>query len=64
MVYETAAFHDLCDERQPRVIDVAYHRGFSSERQFQRAFLARFGTTPSAVRDRRKQGESDAPDAV
>jgi AraC-like DNA-binding protein len=55
-----AAFRDLCDERQPRVIDVAYRRGFSSERQFQRAFLARFGMTPSAVRDRRKQGEPDA----
>lgn len=55
-----AAFRDLCDEPQPRVIDVAYCRGFSSERQFQRAFLARFGMTPSAVRDRRKQGASDA----
>jgi AraC-like DNA-binding protein len=52
-----AAFRDLCGGPQPRVIDVAYRRGFSSERQFQRAFLARFGMTPSAVRDRRKQGE-------
>jgi AraC-like DNA-binding protein len=52
-----AAFRDLCGESQPRVIDVAFRRGFSSERQFQRAFLARFGMTPSAVRDRRKQGE-------
>src|SRR5690606_34639759 len=30
-----AAFRDLCDAAQPRVIDVAYRRGFSSERQFQ-----------------------------
>lgn len=52
-----AAFRDLCGGPQPRVIDVAYRRGFSSERQFQRAFLARFGMTPSAVRDRRKQGD-------
>lgn len=55
-----AAFRDLCDEPPPRIIDVAYCRGFSSERQFQRAFLARFGMTPSTVRDRRKQGEPDA----
>ena len=51
-----AAFRDLCNDPQQRIIDVAYHRGFSSERQFQRAFLARFSMTPSAVRDRRKHG--------
>lgn len=51
-----AAFRDLCNDPQQRIIDVAYRRGFSSERQFQRAFLARFAMTPSAVRDRRKQG--------
>lgn len=51
-----AAFRDLCNNPQQRIIDIAYHRGFSSERQFQRAFLARFGMTPSAVRDRRKHG--------
>jgi AraC-like DNA-binding protein len=54
-----AAFRDLCEEHQPKIIDVAYRRGFSSERQFQRAFLARFGTTPSAVRDRRKPGKPE-----
>jgi AraC-type DNA-binding domain-containing proteins len=53
-----AAFRDLCNDPQQRIIDVAYHRGFSSERQFQRAFLTRFGMTPSAVRDRRKHGLS------
>lgn len=52
-----AAFHDLCNDPQQRIIDVAFHRGFSSERQFQRAFHARFGMAPSAVRDRRKQGQ-------
>lgn len=53
-----AAFRDLCGQPPPKVIDVAYRRGFTSERQFQRAFLARFGTTPSAVRDRRKHGDA------
>jgi AraC-like DNA-binding protein len=51
-----AAFRDLCNNPQQRIIDIAYHRGFSSERQFQRAFLARFEMTPSSVRDRRKLG--------
>lgn len=52
-----AAFRDLCECPAPKVIDVAYRRGFTSERQFQRAFQARFGTTPSTVRDRRKHGD-------
>lgn len=57
-----AAFRDLCNEPEPRVIDIAYRRGFSSERQFQRAFLARFGMTPSAVRNRR--GDEPEPGAA
>jgi AraC-like DNA-binding protein len=56
-----ATFRDLCEDGQPRIIDIAYRHGFSSERQFQRAFLARFGATPSAVRDRRKRGGHGAP---
>lgn len=51
-----AAFHELCNDPQQRVIDIAYRHGFSSERQFQRAFQLRFDMTPSAVRNRRKQG--------
>jgi AraC-like DNA-binding protein len=51
-----AAFRDLCTSPERRIIDVAYHRGFSTERQFQRAFLQRFGSTPSEVRDRHKSG--------
>jgi AraC-like DNA-binding protein len=49
-----AAFRDLCTSPERRIIDVAYRRGFSTERQFQRAFLQRFGSTPSEVRDRHK----------
>jgi len=56
-----AAFRDLCESPERRVIDVAYHRGFSTERQFQRAFLQRFGSTPSEVRDRQKGGEPEPP---
>lgn len=48
-----AAFRDLCEKPRVRIIDVAYRHGFPSERQFQRAFLGRFGVQPSAVRDRR-----------
>lgn len=51
-----ASFKDLCVNPEQRIIDVAFRRGFSSERQFQRAFLARFGVSPSSVRDARKQG--------
>lgn len=51
-----AAFHELCNEPQQRIIDIAYRHGFSSERQFQRAFQLRFAMAPSAIRDRRKQG--------
>lgn len=51
-----ASFKDLCSHPELRIIDVAFRRGFSSERQFQRAFMARFGVSPSAVRDARRQG--------
>lgn len=51
-----ASFRDLCNNPGQRIIDVAFRRAFSSERQFQRAFLARFGVSPSAVRDARRQG--------
>lgn len=51
-----AAFRDLCASPDRRIIDVACQRGFSSERQFQRAFMQRFGSTPSDVRDRTKAG--------
>lgn len=59
-----AAFRDLCASPDRRIIDVAYHRGFSTERQFQRAFLKRFGSTPSEVRDRQKSGSpaNDEPE--
>jgi AraC-like DNA-binding protein len=45
-----AAFRDLQDNPHQRVIDIAYRWGFSSERQFQRAFHARFQMTPSAAK--------------
>lgn len=51
-----AAFRDLCEQPQRRVIDVAWHRGFASERYFQRAFAERFGLNPSDVRGRSRQG--------
>src|SRR5690606_25578871 len=33
-----AAFRDLCNDPEQRIIDVAFRHAFSSERQFQRAF--------------------------
>lgn len=54
-----AAFRSLCDSPDRRIIDVAYHCGFSTERQFQRAFMQRFGSTPSEVRDRAKTGSPE-----
>lgn len=59
-----AAFRDLCEDPRRRVIDVAWHRGFASERHFQRAFNERFGLNPSEVRSRSRQGlpiEAPAP---
>ena len=52
------SFHELCNDPQQRIIDIAYRHGFSSERQFQRAFQQRFDMTPSSVRDRRKYGDA------
>lgn len=51
-----AAFRDLCEQPQRRVIDIAWHRGFASERYFQRAFAERFGLNPRDVRGRSRQG--------
>jgi AraC-like DNA-binding protein len=51
-----AAFRDLCEQPRRRVIDIAWHRGFASERYFQRAFAERFGLNPKDVRDRSRQG--------
>jgi AraC-like DNA-binding protein len=51
-----AAFRDLCEQPRRRVIDIAWHRGFASERYFQRAFAERFGLNPSDVRNRSRQG--------
>jgi len=59
-----AAFRDLCNNPDTRIIDVAYRRAFSSERQFQRAFLAQFGVSPSAVRDARERAPSSEDDDV
>lgn len=51
-----AAFRDLCERPQCRVIEIAWHRGFASERYFQRAFAERFGLNPKDVRARSRQG--------
>lgn len=51
-----AAFRDLCEQPRRRIIDIAWHRGFASERYFQRAFAERFGLNPSDVRGRSRQG--------
>jgi AraC-like DNA-binding protein len=51
-----AAFRDLCEQPQRRIIDIAWHRGFASERYFQRAFAERFGLNPKDVRDRSRKG--------
>lgn len=45
-----SVLHDLCDERHQSITDIIEHYGFSNERQFQRAFRARFGMTASQVR--------------
>lgn len=47
------AFTDLSSRPHQQIGPVVFRWGFSCERQFQRAFSARFGMTPSAVR---KQG--------
>ncbi|HUA81042.1 MAG TPA: helix-turn-helix domain-containing protein [Dyella sp.] len=45
-----AVLHELCDERYRSITDIIERYGFSNERQFQRAFRARFGMTASQVR--------------
>lgn len=45
-----AVLHDLCNEPQRSITEIIEHCGFSTERQFQRAFRARFGMTASQVR--------------
>ena len=55
-----AAFRALCASPERRIIDVASRLGFSSERQFQRAFQQRFGSSPSEVRDREKTGSPES----
>ncbi|WP_233840331.1 helix-turn-helix domain-containing protein [Dyella sp. 2HG41-7] len=45
-----SVLHDLCNERQRSITDILELYGFSNERQFQRAFRARFGMTASQVR--------------
>jgi AraC-like DNA-binding protein len=45
-----AVLRELCNEPQQSINDIIARYGFSSERQFQRAFRARFGMTASQVR--------------
>ncbi|MBE1162262.1 helix-turn-helix domain-containing protein [Dyella sp. 7MK23] len=45
-----AVLHDLCHEPHQNIVTIIGRYGFSSERQFQRAFRGRFGMTASQVR--------------
>lgn len=45
-----AVLRDLCNEPQRSITEIIERYGFSNERQFQRAFRARFGMTASQVR--------------
>jgi AraC-like DNA-binding protein len=45
-----AVLRDLCNEPHRSITDIIGRYGFSNERQFQRAFRARFGMTASQVR--------------
>jgi AraC-like DNA-binding protein len=45
-----AVLRDLCNEPHKSITDIIERYGFSNERQFQRAFRARFGMTASQVR--------------
>jgi AraC-like DNA-binding protein len=45
-----AVLRDLCNEPQQSITEIIERYGFSNERQFQRAFRARFGMTASQVR--------------
>jgi AraC-like DNA-binding protein len=47
-----AVHRDLREQPERNISDLAFSRGFSSERQFQRAFHARYGRTASEVRER------------
>lgn len=47
-----AVHRDLREQPERHISDLAFSRGFSSERQFQRAFRARYGRTASEVRER------------
>ena len=48
------AFRTLCEDPGQQIAWVAEQSGFTSERQFQRAFLKRFEMTPSALRQRQR----------
>lgn len=45
-----AVLRDLCNEPQRSITEIIERYGFSNERQFQRAFRARFGMTASQMR--------------
>jgi AraC-like DNA-binding protein len=47
-----AVHRDLREQPERNISDLAFSHGFSSERQFQRAFRARYGRTASEVRER------------
>ena len=45
-----SVLRDLCNEPQQSIAEIIERHGFSNERQFQRAFRARFGMTASQAR--------------
>ncbi|WP_426688760.1 helix-turn-helix domain-containing protein [Rhodanobacter ginsengiterrae] len=49
-----AVHRDLREQPDRNISDLAFRHGFSSERQFQRAFRARYGRTASEVRERQE----------
>ncbi|GAB2564379.1 helix-turn-helix domain-containing protein [Dyella jejuensis] len=60
-----AVLRELCDTPQCSITDIIERYGFSSERQFQRAFRARFGTTASQVRaEWKSKASAEQPDII
>ncbi|WP_158545007.1 helix-turn-helix domain-containing protein [Dyella monticola] len=60
-----AVLRDLCNEPHRSITDIIERYGFTTERQFQRAFRARFGMTASQVRaDWKSKAMSDICEVI
>lgn len=59
-----AVLRELCNEPNRSITDIITRYGFSSERQFQRAFRTRFGMTASQVRAEWRSRGTESYDLV